>query len=128
VNQINSSPTVRALFIFVGICALILGLIGVFIPLLPTTPFLLIASFCFARSNSKFYGWLLNNRIFGTYVMDYIKEKSVKRKIKWTTIAILWTTISLSIILIKPPVWLIATLIAIAIGVSIHLLTLKDKV
>ncbi len=123
--DIHPSPFVRAFLLFLGVLALALGVIGVFVPLLPTTPFLLLASYSFARSNNKFNDWLLTNRFFGKHLQNYIKRKTVKNEIKWITICILWLTILVSLSVIHTPVFVKVLLIIIATGVSVHLFTLK---
>ena len=125
--DIHPSPLVRTFLLFVGIFALVLGVIGVFVPLLPTTPFLLLASYSFARSNNRFNDWLLTNRFFGKHLQNYIKRKTVKSEIKWITIAVLWTTILVSLSVIHTPVFVKVLLILIATGVSVHLFTLKGS-
>lgn len=112
---------------FLGIVALCLGVIGVFVPILPTTPFLLLASFCFARSNQKFNNWLLNNKFFGAYIQDYLSKRVVKKSVKWGSITVLWITIALSISVINTGIWLKLVLVGIAIGVTLHLLSLKEN-
>jgi hypothetical protein len=59
-----------------------LGILGIFLPLLPTTPFLLLAAACYARSSERFYNWLLNNRWFGHYIRNYLEGKGVPLRVK----------------------------------------------
>lgn len=125
--NIHPSPLVRAFLLFLGILALVLGVIGVFVPLLPTTPFLLLASYSFARSNNRFNDWLLTNRFFGKHLQNYIKRKTVQSEIKWITIIVLWTTILITLSVIQTPVFVKILLILIATGVSVHLFTLKGS-
>jgi uncharacterized membrane protein YbaN (DUF454 family) len=123
--DLHPSPFARAFLLLMGIIALVLGVIGIFIPLLPTTPFLLLASYSFARSNKRFNDWLLTNRFFGKHLRGYLNSKTVKREIKWITIGILWVTILISIFVIHTPLFVKLFLIVVAIGVTIHLYTLK---
>jgi len=69
-------------FLFVGIAA-----IGVVLPGLPTTPFLLLAAACFARSSERFYAWLLGNRIFGPMIRDWRETRSMSRRSKAIALA-----------------------------------------
>ena len=85
--------------IFVGIVALILGLIGVVLPLLPTTPFVLLAAACFARSSDRFYQWLIGHKWFGQYIKDYREGRGISLRVKVTTISFLWLSIGSSVIL-----------------------------
>ena len=68
-----------------------------FVPLLPTIPFLLLAAACYARSSERFYHWLLNNRWFGSYIRNYREGKGVPLKVKIFTIALLWIVIGCSV-------------------------------
>lgn len=102
-----------------------LGLVGVFIPLLPTTPFLLLAAACYAKGSGKCHAWFLNNRWFGKYVSEYLEKRGVPKRTKVVLIALLWLTIGYSTIFLAPQVLLKLIMIAVAIGVSWHILTLK---
>lgn len=84
------SKPVKALYIVAGSIALILGAVGIVIPLLPTTPFLLLAAFCYTGSSKRLYNWLLNHRIFGFYIHSYITLKAIDRRTKLMTILMLW--------------------------------------
>jgi len=121
-----SSPLGRAFLLIIGFFMLGLGLLGIVIPLLPTTPFLLLASYCFIRSSDRFHFWLLNNRILGSYIKDYVENRAIKRKMKWITLGILWVTIVISILTIKPVIWVEFLLLIIAVGVTLHILSLKN--
>lgn len=119
----------KYLLITAGIISLILGTIGVFLPLLPTTPFLLLSAACFIRSSEKLYNWLINHKLFGKYIENYIKYRAVSIKLKACTIALLWATVSISILSIDIT-WVRILLVIIALGVTTHLLMLKtmDKI
>jgi len=99
--------------------------VGIFVPLLPTTPFLLLAAACYLRSSERFYRWLLANRFFGTYVRDYIEGKGMPLRTKTYIIALLWSTIGLSIFLTSPNTILKIVLLVVAIGVTVHIILLK---
>lgn len=114
----------KYLLIFVGSISLVLGFIGVFLPVLPTTPFLLLSSFCFVRSSKPLYNWLINHKIFGAYIYNYITYKAVKKSAKVGALIFLWTTLSISIFAISS-LHLRIFLVAIGVAVSVHLLTLK---
>ena len=87
----------KRLLIGAGTLSTGLGIIGIFIPILPTTPFLLLAAACYMRSSERFYQWLINNRIFGAYVRNYIEGRGMPVRIKMFTILLLWLTIALTI-------------------------------
>jgi len=122
----TGSPAKKYLLIAAGLVSLGLGVIGIFLPLLPTTPFLLLSAFCFIRSSQRLYLWLVNHRIFGAYIHDYLKYRAVPRKTKIFALALLWGTISLSIFLI-PGLIVRIILAAVALGVSLHILSLKTR-
>ena len=106
--------------LFVGI-----GVLGIFLPLLPTTVFLLIAAACYARSSERAYRWLMTNRWFGQYLRNYQEERGATMSSKVITIAVLWIGIGATIYLTEAALWLAAVLLVIAVGVTIHLVRLK---
>jgi uncharacterized membrane protein YbaN (DUF454 family) len=87
----------RRFLILAGTILTSLGIIGIFIPILPTTPFLLLAAACYMRNSERFYKWLINNRIFGTYVRNYIEGRGMPIRIKVFTIILLWATIGTTV-------------------------------
>ena len=115
----------RFLFCSAGLISLTLGFMGIFLPLLPTTPFLLLAAFCFIRSSKRLYNWLMNHRIFGSYIYNYLNYKAVKKEIKIGSIALLWITLTFSFLAMSS-IYIRLFLIAVGIGVTIHLLSLKN--
>jgi len=102
-----------------------LGIIGILLPLWPTTPFLLLAAACYARSSKRFYNWLLNNRWFGNYIKNYREGKRVPLKVKVLSISFLWFAIGYSAIFVVHILLGRIILILIAIGVTIHILSIK---
>jgi uncharacterized membrane protein YbaN (DUF454 family) len=121
-----SSALRRYLFIALGTLCLAVGIIGIFTPILPTTPFLLLAALCYANSSARFHRWLLNNRVFGGYIRNYTEGRGVPLKLKLFTIALLWVTIGISI-------WLVANtivtviLLLVAVGVSLHIAFIRAR-
>jgi len=103
-----------------------LGVVGILIPVLPTTPFLLLAAFCYGRSSQRFLHWLLTNRWFGAYIRNYREGRGLPRREKLLTIAALWLTIGVSAAYVASQWWLRLALIGIALGVTIHLLRIKN--
>lgn len=131
-RQINktSGRLLRWLLISAGTFFVGLGILGIFLPLLPTTPFLLLAAACYAKSSKRFHKWLLNNRWFGNYIKNYHKEKKIPLKAKVFSISLLWITILSSAIFAITNIYIRITLILIAIFVTLHILslgTLRDK-
>ncbi len=118
----------KIIFISIGFTTLFLGILGMFLPILPTTPFLLLSAFLFSKSSDELYYKLINHPKLGPYIIDFQENKCIPLRVKIISVATLWTTILLSIIfaLKNQPIWQILLLI-IAIGVSIHILSFKTK-
>jgi len=117
----------RRILIGVGTLSTGLGIIGIFVPILPTTPFLLLAAACYMRSSERFYQWLVNNRIFGAYVRNYIEGKGMPVKIKMFTILLLWLTIALTIVFGVQNIVIKIVLICIAVGVTAHIALIRKR-
>lgn len=115
----------KALLITIGTIAAGLGIAGIFLPVLPTTPFLLLAAYCYSHSSEKFYRWLLGNKLCGPYIAAYRKGSGISRRHKITAIATLWITIALSGIFFATALWARLLLLVIAVGVTIHLAKMK---
>lgn len=109
----------------VGMLSVGLGILGVFIPLLPTTPFLLLAAFCFARSSPRFYQQLVGNRWFGGYVRGYREKGGIPLRIKCLAIASLWMTIISSVIWATDLLAVRVILLAVALAVTWHLVSIR---
>jgi len=116
---------IRILLIIAGTFFVGLGIVGIFVPVLPTTPFLLLAAACYARSSQRFYGWLLNNKWFGSYIRNYLEKKGVPLKVKVATVTLLWITIGSSVAFAVEILVVKLILVIIAIGVSIHILSVR---
>jgi uncharacterized membrane protein YbaN (DUF454 family) len=114
----------KIIFLVLGILSTTFGIIGIFLPLLPTTPFLLIAAFFFLKSSKRLYKWLTTHKILGKFIYNYIKYRAITLKSKIFTILLLWISIGISIYLLKS-LHFVILLIIIGIGVSIHLVLLK---
>lgn len=115
----------RILLISAGTFFIGVGIIGIFIPILPTTPFILVAAALYARSSQKFYNWLINNKVFGRYVKNYREGKGIPIKIKVLTVVFLYITIGLSAVFATNILWIRIILAVIAIGVTIHIVKVK---
>ena len=115
----------QILLIIGGTLCVVLALVGMFFPVLPTTPFLLLAAFLYARSSERFYGWLVNNRWSGEYIRNYREGKGVRLWHKVMALTLLWGTIGYSVFFVVQWWWLQVILLGIAVGVSVHLLKMK---
>jgi len=124
-ENITSQKVVRALFFVAGSVSLALGSIGIVLPVLPTTPFLLLALACYCRSSKRMTKWVLTNKYFGSYIRRYKEGKGIPIKTKIVAIAALWITISYSAFFIVNSWWIVQLILfAIAIAVSVHIIRL----
>jgi len=114
----------RIILLSLGFLFLGLGILGMFLPILPTTPFLLLASAMFLRSSEKWSNWLLNHKTFGKPIRNYMEHKAVSKKSRIFALVLLWPTILVSASMVDK-IWLKIMLIVIALGVTIHLMSLK---
>ena len=110
--------------IVAGTVSLVFAAIGIVLPLLPTTPLLLLSLACYCRSSERLYMWLINNRWFGEYIKNYREGKGIPLKTKLLAITVLWAAITLSAVVFVPILIAQVVLIAIAVAVSIHILRL----
>ena len=124
-ENITSQKVVRVLFFVAGSVSLALGSIGIVLPVLPTTPFLLLALACYCRSSKRMTKWVLTNKYFGGYIRRYKEGKGIPLKTKIIALAALWITISYSAFFIVNIWWIVQLILfAIAIAVSIHIIRL----
>ena len=117
----------KQLLLIVGTASVIIGISGIFVPVLPTTPFLLLAAACYLRSSERFYLWLINNRLFGAYIRDYIEGKGMALKTKIITLVLLWTGIGISIAVGTQSLVVRIILGAVAVGVTLHIILIKNR-
>jgi hypothetical protein len=115
----------RAVLIILGSIFLGLGALGILVPLLPTTPFFLLAALCYARSSKRLHNWLLTNKWFGNHFRDYIEGKGASIKTKSFFLFLLWGTIGFSAAFIVHPLLFRIGLILVAIGVTIHIMLIR---
>ncbi len=115
----------KAFLIFCGTVFVSLGVLGIFLPLVPTTVFLLLAAYCYSRSSERFHDWLMNNRLCGPYIRNYQSGRGISIRQKASTLFFLWASIGLSIWIVQGTFWLILLLLAVAIGVTVHIFWLK---
>jgi len=126
-GRARQSNLSRRLWFIAGTFFVGLGIIGIFLPIVPTTPFLLLAAAFYARSSQRFYNWLLNNRWFGNYIRGYREGKGIPLKVKVLTISLLWITIGCSVTFAVHIFIVRIILILIAIGVTVHILSISRQ-
>ena len=117
----------KTLLIVAGVVSLALGGIGVFLPLLPTTPFVLLAAGCFAGSSPAMHRWLCRSRFFGEYIENYRTNAGVSKSVKIRAILFLWAGLGLSAAAVHKPLVRII-LAVVGVCVSTHLVMMKTKV
>jgi hypothetical protein len=121
----SKSKLLRWLLAGAGVLSVALGIAGIFLPLLPTTPFLLLAATCFLHSSERLHHWLLHHKWFGPYIRNYRKHKALPTSAKSWTLFLLWATMLYAILFILDSLVLQILLLSIAVGVTVHVLKLK---
>lgn len=105
--------------IFVG-----LGVLGIILPLLPATPFFLLASACYVRGSDRLHAWLMNNRYLGQYIKNFQEKRGMPVSAKVISLALLWASLVISIYRVDLP-WLKVTLAVTGVGVTVLILKIK---
>ena len=111
----------RILYLLLGWFSLITGIIGIFLPLLPTTPLVLLAAWCFSRSSDRFHSWLINHKFFGPIVRDWQSSDGIPRRARNRAILFMWSGMLISILLVSR-FWATIGLVCIGLCVSVYLL------
>ena len=118
----------KILLIIFGSISLILGVIGIFLPILPTTPLLLLSAWCYFKSSKKLYNRLINSKHLGSYIKNFRENKIIPLKTKVYIITLLWLSLLYCIFFVaNEMLWLQILLAIILIGVTIHILSYKSK-
>ena len=115
----------KPLLLILGSLALLLGTLGIFLPVLPTTPFYLLTAWCYLKSSDRLYRKVMDNRFFGNIVRNYYEKRAVSRRTKVISISTTLLTIGISIAVVNVT-WIRILLAAIALGVTVHLLSMKN--
>jgi len=113
---------VRLVLVVVGTLALALGVVGIFLPILPTTPLLLLAAGCYVRSSDRLARWLLNHPRLGAPVRTYVRQRAIPLKVKVVSLAVAWTMLGASALFLTERVWLKVLLIGIALAKTAFML------
>lgn len=123
----NTRKLKKYIFITLATIFVALGAIGIFLPLVPTTPFLLLAVYFYMNSSKKHLKRLLSNKLLGPYIRSYLSREGIPMKLKIRTLSILWITIISTMIFATDKLVVRVMLTIIAIGVTIHILLKKTK-
>ncbi|MGE6791750.1 YbaN family protein [Pseudomonas guineae] len=122
--QLQRNPAIRYALLAIGWLSVALGVIGIFLPVLPTTPFLLLAAACFMRSSKRFYLWLVNHRQLGPWIVDYLEGQGIPLKGKVYAISLMWLSIGVSCYVV-PLFWARAFMLTSAVLVSLYIIKQK---
>lgn len=121
----------KLLLATLGSLSLLLGIVGIFVPLLPTTPFLLLAAALWVRSSPRLYGWLLAHRRLGPYIRNFRENRAIPLRAKVLSLLLMWGTMLYCIFEpLAPWLWAQAALALVGVGVTWHILsfaTLRGK-
>ena len=120
----------KYLFAFLGTVSLVLGIMGICLPVLPTTPFLLLSAAMYMRSSQRLYDWLMSHKHLGAYIRNFREHKALPLRVKTVSVTMVWLTLLYCAIFVAEEWWMRVMFIAIAIGVTIHILsyrTLKKR-
>ncbi|MGQ9798113.1 MAG: YbaN family protein [Ignavibacterium sp.] len=127
VKNLEMPKLYRYFYLISGILLVIIGVIGIFLPVLPTTIFLILASACFVKSSPRANEWLRNHKVLGMYIKHYQDKTGLTIKAKIFNIIFLWVMILLSAFYFTNEFYIKIILILIAVGVTIHLLMIKTR-
>ncbi|CAI8399641.1 MAG: Inner membrane protein YbaN [Marine Group II euryarchaeote MED-G33] len=118
--DLDRSKISRVLWFTTGFIVMTIGLIGIIVPGLPTTPLMILAAACFAKSSQRFYDWIINNKMFGQHVKNYREGNGIPKKSKPIILVTMWTFVLFAVLIAipdsAPPVSKIATLVLAVIG------------
>ena len=123
----HGSPVVRALFFVAGVVALGFGVAGIFLPVLPTTPLVLLAAACFARSYRPFHEWLVAHRLFGPMVREWHEHRSIPYRTKLFAIGMMAGALTVSILFFVDPPWLKAALAVFGVALGAWMYRLPSR-
>jgi len=118
--DLNRSKFSRIMWFMIGFTVMCIGLVGIVVPGLPTTPLMILAAACFAKSSQKFYDWIIYNKMFGHHVKNYREGKGIPKKSKPIILGTMWTFVLFAVLIAipdsAPPISKISTLVLAVIG------------
>ena len=116
----------RLLLLAIGVCSLALGIAGIFLPVLPTTPFVLLAAACAAKASPRFNRWLHQHTTFGPMVRNWEQKRAIPRKAKWLSSGMMAASVLLLLWRLPQYPWLIAAVAVVCLSVAVWLWRLPD--
>lgn len=114
----------QAVYLIIGTLALVLGAIGLFLPVLPTTPFVILAAACYLRSSKRMHAWILQSSLFGETIENFQAGRGLKRDTKIRALVLMWATISISAFFFVDQLIFRGAMFLVAAGVTVYLLRL----
>ncbi|MDD2596007.1 MAG: YbaN family protein [Bacteroidales bacterium] len=117
----------KVLYVILGTISLALGILGIVLPILPTTPFLLLTAFLYFKGSGRLYDKLMSDKHLGPYIKDFRENRTIPLPTKIVSISLLWITISASALFVVDILWLRILLLVVAIAVTIHITSYKTK-
>lgn len=111
----------RQFYFIIALVSLLLGTLGAFLPLLPTTPFVLLAAFCFSKSSEKCHSWLLQHKLFGPMLQNWEEYGAINLKTKKTATALIFVAMTLTLVFGKVPLWGAVGMIIILLAVLAYI-------
>jgi uncharacterized membrane protein YbaN (DUF454 family) len=123
----HSSPTVRVALVLIGSGFVALGVAGIFLPVLPTTPFLLLAAACYARASHRFYNWLLNNRWLGPTILEWQRYRSIRYRTKLLAIGMMAVSLTSSIVFFVKDGRLQLALALLGIALAVYMYRIPSR-
>lgn len=120
----------KFLYTVLGTLSLALGILGIFLPVLPTTPFLLLSAVLYVRGSQRLYDWLMAHKHLGPYIKNFREHKALPLRVKTVSVSMVWATLLYCAFFVAKEWWMSVMFIAIAIGVTVHILsyrTLKKR-
>lgn len=123
----HGSPVVRAVFLALGVAALVAGALGIFLPLLPATPLFILAAACFARAYRPFHEWMLGHRVIGPMLREWHQHRSIPHRTKRIAIVTMLVSFGTSIWFVVQPPWLQAALAVFALGLAVWMYRIPSR-
>ncbi len=114
----------KGIYFFIGTLALVAAVAGMFLPLIPTTPFVLLAAACYYRSSERVYDWMASNERFGEIIVNYDSGKGLSKAVKFKAIALMWLSITVSVYFFVSNMVVASIMYAVAVAVTVYLVRL----
>ena len=116
----------RVFLVVIGAISFVLGVVGIFLPMLPTTPFLLLSAAAWVKASPQLYEWLLRHKVFGEYIRNYREHRAIPLRVKITSVSLVWLTIGYCILRVVNEWWWAQLLMGLlAAAISWHILSFK---